>query len=381
MKKVVFVYDHLQTGGIAAFLLNIFKFTPTKEYSITLLVKSISEEVLKQIPKNVEIKIVKEIPKIKKIFLYLIHGGLFSMLKLKFRKKENILSGRALQKLQSINAKISEKMEDFYDVAIGTDIYWSDYYTILKINAAKKYLWVHPQYSVLKNNEKMDYSFFEYADGIYAVSEINANNLKTVFPTLAYKIDYMSNFISDSFIIEQAEKEKVEYDSTVLNIATVCRLDNSSKRIDRIIRSAYILQQKGYEFVWRIIGDGPDKNYIEGLIARYGVEKEVCLLGLKVNPHPYVKASDAFVLLSSYEGVPLSVTEAMILGVPVIVSNYDSANRHVGKDFGFVVDNNDETIIDEVVKHLVNIKGFRCSKRYHSDNENSILKYNKILES
>ena len=379
MKKIVFVYDHLQTGGIATFLLNIFEFTPIEQYEITLLVKSISEEVLSQIPKHVKIKYVREVPRVKKVLLYLFHGGLLSMLKLKFRKKEEVLSGKALQKLQSINAKFSEQFDDCYDVAIGADIYWSDYYIVLNVKANKKYLWIHPQYSVLKNSKDVDYKFFSVVDGVYAVSKINADNLKEVFPILSNKIDYIANFTSNSLIERKALEENVDYDNSVLNIVTVCRLDNSSKRIDRIIKIAHALKQKGENFVWRIIGDGSDKEYIKELIDKHGVEHEVLLLGLKVNPYPYVKHSDVFVLLSSYEGVPFVVTEAMILGIPVIVSNYDSARSQVKEEFGFVVDNNDETIIKQVVDCLRDIKEF-VPYKYRVDNSDSLEKYNKILE-
>lgn len=380
MKKIVFIYDHLQTGGIAPFLLNMFKFTPTDKCEITLLVKSISQEILTQIPKYIKIKYVKEISLVKKVLLYLFHGGLFSMFKLKFRKKEKVLSGKALQKLQLINAKFSEKFDDCYDVAIGSDIYWSDYYTVLHVKAVKKYLWVHPQYSVLGNQRNVDYRFFKAVDGIYAVSKTNAQNLINLFPSISNKISYMNNFISDDFIRMQSTREIIDYDLTVLNIITVCRLDNSSKRIDRIIKCAYVLKQKGENFVWRIIGDGPDKDYVNELIIKYGVEREVLLLGLKVNPYPYVKHSDAFVLLSSYEGVPFVVTEAMILGVPVIVSNYDSAVMQVKPEFGFIVHNNDETIVEQVVDHLINIGNFTLNCKYNVDNQDSLEKYNKILE-
>ena len=100
----------------------------------------------------------------------------------------------------------------------------------------------------------------------------------------------------------RASEGNCTFDKTVFNIVTVCRLDNSSKRIDRCVRCAEILRDMGVSFVWRIIGTGIDRSYIEGLIEKAGLGDRMLLLGESANPHPCVKASDAFVLLSQYEG-------------------------------------------------------------------------------
>ena len=379
MRKIVFVYDHLQTGGIATYLLNILNYISNKNFDVTILVKSISEDIMKSLPDNVSVKYVEDISTIKKAFLYFVCGGIPAILSILFRDKKQVFSGKALQKLQLINAKYAQKYDEQYDIAVGLDLYWPNYYTALRISAEKKYLWAHPQYSSLKTNPKIDEEVYKNSDRIIAVSKKNADILKEFLPSLKDKIDYIENIIDNESIIKKSFEEVAEtVNDSTLNIITVCRLDNSSKRIDRIVGCAKALKEKKVDFVWRILGDGPDKIYLENLIEESNVEDKLLLLGNRNNPYPYMVKSDVFVLLSQYEGVPIVVTEAMILGLPVIVSKYESAASQVSFDNGYIVQNDDTTIISETTEILEHFTKFRI--HYRKDNIKSYKKLDALLE-
>ena len=68
MKKIIFVYDHLRIGGIATYLVNILNSLDFEKLSVTLLVKSISDDVLSLIPDSVCVKHLQDSSKLKKIF-------------------------------------------------------------------------------------------------------------------------------------------------------------------------------------------------------------------------------------------------------------------------------------------------------------------------
>ncbi len=380
MSNIVFVYDHLGIGGIATYMLNMLKHIDLKNNSVTLLTKSIQKELIERIPTDVKIKYVADIPKIKKALLYVLRGGLPAIAELTLLKKRNSHCGKAIQKLHAISAKHSPVPQEQYDIAIGMDHYWPNYYTLSKINATKKYIWIHPQYNSLNLNIEADKKFLQHATKIFAVSQHNANILTQTFPSLADKIDYMENFI-DSEAIKQAALEPEEpFDRNKFNIITVCRLDNTSKRIDRIIKCADILKKDHVDFTWRIVGDGPDRQHIENLIKEQNLGDCVLLMGNRSNPYPLVRQSDAFVLLSQYEGVPLVVTEAMILGLPVIVSNYESASSQVQSKYGVIVSNDDKTVSQQAATAL---KGFVSDPpqipTYQKDNSESLIKLTKLL--
>ena len=59
------------------------------------------------------------------------------------------------------------------------------------------------------------------------------------------------------------------------------------------------------------------------------MEQDVIILGKKENPYPYIKACDLYVQPSRYEGKCVSVIEAQMLGKPVVITNYQTANNQL----------------------------------------------------
>ena len=74
------------------------------------------------------------------------------------------------------------------------------------------------------------------------------------------------------------------------------------------------------------------------------MEKNVIMLGKKSNPYPYICRCDLYVQPSRYEGKCVSVKEAQMLGKPVVITNYATANSQVenGVDGKIVPLNNKE---------------------------------------
>jgi len=70
-----------------------------------------------------------------------------------------------------------------------------------------------------------------------------------------------------------------------------------------------------------IIGSGSQDGLIRKTIDRLALKKNIVFLGYKKNIYPYLKLLDIMILPSKYEGLPISVLEAMSLKVPVIASN------------------------------------------------------------
>ncbi len=101
-------------------------------------------------------------------------------------------------------------------------------------------------------------------------------------------------------------------------LITVCRL-MPWKGVDALIR--LLPAVPGTRLV--VAGDGPMRAEYAALASACGVAERVLFLGDV--PHPAVRAylgqADAFVLNSTYEGLPHVVLEAMAAGVPVIATD------------------------------------------------------------
>lgn len=111
-----------------------------------------------------------------------------------------------------------------------------------------------------------------------------------------------------------------------LRLAYVGRLAEEQKRIGDVVRAlcAATAQLEGVEAT--IYGDGPDRDVVVNVIRRDGEGLPVHLAGLISSEQiqDRLLGADAIVLLSDYEGLPISLLEAMACGCVPIVSEMRS---------------------------------------------------------
>jgi len=114
-------------------------------------------------------------------------------------------------------------------------------------------------------------------------------------------------------------------------VITVARLV-TWKDIDRIIKVVSSIS----DVRLIIVGDGTERTSLENLVTDLGIAERVIFTEQvsKQSVLQYLKASDIFVLNSTYEGLPHIVLKAMAVGVPMIATDVGGT--------------------DEVVKHEVN---------------------------
>ena len=92
------------------------------------------------------------------------------------------------------------------------------------------------------------------------------------------------------------------------------------------------------------------------MISDWNMEGYVSLMGYKQNPYPYLLSSDLFVCSSRSEGYSTAVTEALILGIPVITTNCSGMEELLGKGkYGMIVDNEASALYDGI-KMLISNK-------------------------
>lgn len=139
-----------------------------------------------------------------------------------------------------------------------------------------------------------------------------------------------------------------------------------------------------------ILGDGILRSEIEKLISVYKLEDAVNLTGIVSNVEDYLTNADAFVLSSDFEGLPLSILEAMACGLPVVSSKcggtVDIINDGVN---GYLVDTNNfeqlsdamyrMTLLSEKERSHMNEKSSEILPRY--DIKHCVADYERLYEN
>jgi glycosyltransferase involved in cell wall biosynthesis len=116
--------------------------------------------------------------------------------------------------------------------------------------------------------------------------------------------------------------------SKPLRLVYVGRIIEEQKRVSRLVALAKTLAARGEKFEFKLVGNGPE---LQSCRDALGSLTNVQLLGDVPNHEikNILRASDVFVLLSDYEGLPLSLLEAMGEGVVPVVSDLESGMRQV----------------------------------------------------
>ena len=178
----------------------------------------------------------------------------------------------------------------------------------------------------LKSNilAKVNRLTYNGAELVIAQTEFMRRDLIRAYNIKPEKVKAIRNIVDTNFVREQANLSNAsELSHDNFNIVAAGAL-YSVKGFDILIeaiaplikdtnRHLYILGEERYEPGYR--------NYLNDLIQKFGVERNIHLIGHKSNPYPYFKAADLLVMSSRKEGYPNVVLEALSLETPVVVSD------------------------------------------------------------
>jgi glycosyltransferase involved in cell wall biosynthesis len=94
-----------------------------------------------------------------------------------------------------------------------------------------------------------------------------------------------------------------------------------AKGLDILLQAVSELRSNRLLDCVAIVGDGPLLPMLREKAKQLAIENRVCFLGARNDVNTLLQQSKLFVLPSRWEGLPLSVLEAMAFGIPVIASN------------------------------------------------------------
>ena len=342
MKKniLISIYD-MEIGGMERSLINMLEIFNYDDYNVDLFILHHKGEFLSLIPK--EVNILPEIGPYtvfrKSIRQSIKEGHLYSSLvRLVSKgvanikaKKEKLEEGPGYIQMQ-LATKYSlygmPKFKKIYDFAISYA--WPHDVLAQKVVAIKKIAWIHTDFSKLEIDNKLDLNIWKRFDYIASVSDETTKSFLTKYPSLKNKLILIENITSPEFIKSMSE-ESIEFKNKeeTFYILSVGRL-SYVKGFDMAVRALKQLHDNGFTNIkWYVIGYGGYEGELKKLINENNLTQSFFFLGKKTNPYPYIKACDLYVQPSRYEGKAVTVTEAKILGKPIMITNYPSSKSQI----------------------------------------------------
>lgn len=103
-----------------------------------------------------------------------------------------------------------------------------------------------------------------------------------------------------------------------------------------------------------LVGEGPLCSQVEQSVERTGLNDRVAMLGARIDIPELLVASDLFVLPSRWEGLPLTIIEAMMAGLPVVASHVGGVAELVEDGVtGFLVPSEAPAALAEALRKLL----------------------------
>ena len=173
------------------------------------------------------------------------------------------------------------------------------------------------------------------------------------------KSQILYNVIDPEKLKQRLEEDTTSYEYDVVFLGRFTNQKNP-QRIVEILECLQKQLQLQQEPLWQgqfraaMIGDGELYSSIQQMVQEKGLEQVIALPGYQSNPYKALASAKAFLMASRYEGTPMSVLEAMALGVPVVSTAADGIADVVKSGVTGYLEETDEKLAERLKELLMN---------------------------
>ncbi len=342
--KILFRHRSMEMGGVEKVMLSLLNNLNPDKFEMTVLLNLDQGELRNEIPAHV-----------RKVVLT--------------KGKEHFSKNPLIQKLQLLNRKHKleklakkpeiidhELLRDSYDIEIAMT--YNDFDPVLNSTnkKSKKIGWFHSEIqlpklqplvpNILKNFPKFDHMVY--------CSLRTKDLMHEHHPNLKYPAEsVIINAIPVEEIKKKAEENISDFPEAEFPVfVSVGRL-HTRKGYHKLIDAHAKLISEGFPHKILILGDGEEKENLRKQISEKKVEESFILAGNKMNPYPYLKKADFFIMPSESEAWPLVLAEALILQKPAIATDTgDVATMMEHKKTGYLISYDTEEMYIAMKKFL-----------------------------
>lgn len=372
--KVLFRHRSMEMGGVEKVLLSMLNNLDREKFDLSLALNLYQGELRDQIPSHVQFKTLakgkedfQKNPFLNKIALITRGIKLLVYRKFPWIADQWILHNDA-------DVEIATGYTMFSDVLNSSN------------KKSKKIGWFHSDITskgfkpilqqLLSQIQQFDYFIFgsQQAKDIFVETYPN------------YKLPPNSVVLNAIPIDEiKAKATAFEVDKNeVPTFVSVGRLHNR-KGYHLLIDAHKKLLDEGLEHKIIVIGDGEERQNLQNQIEKNGVGKSFLLLGTLLNPYPYVKSADFYMMPSRSEGWPLIIAETLILQKPIIATDVGGIPEMISHEKnGLLVKYDIQAIYEGMKRFLTDeqlLKEIKIGLKKSEEQFDSIKIYSKVEDT
>ena len=197
----------------------------------------------------------------------------------------------------------------------------------LGVRAKKRVMWIHNNVEIKLENEwkyRVLWHFFRGKFPLYDGFVPCSPALWEPFRRLSGRDDAEHRVIANYIDVSEIRRRQAE-DADLpqplgetVNFAALGKLCHQ-KGYDLMIPLFAACCRERPDLRLFIMGDGPDRAVLEQL-AEQEAPGKIIFLGARRNPYAVLDRMDAFLSTSRYEGQPLNIEEAKVIGLPIYCS-------------------------------------------------------------
>ena len=388
MKKIIIVSDSLRIGGIQQALKNFLNIIDYDKFQVDLFLFHSDKKEMSKLKSSVNLIKSSRVLEVasstgeeakRKGSLYYLLRKIIAMLCHVFGS--NTIFNYLF--MFDINKKKYDYAISFSNNINNNSVYFGQNKFVLeKINAKKKYTWLHVDYDEMKLNNIVNKKEYDRFDKIICVSEAVKNSFTKNHPEFKDKCRVVYNSIDSDYINKFSNEYSVDFKSC-FNIVSVGRLDENKSPLSYVNIAKKIRNCK-IDFHWWIIGDGPQYRMIKSQLIKHKLDDYVTLLGELSNPYPYVVNADLFVSASLSESFGIAIVESLCLNTPVISRYFPAIEEYlINGHNGIIVYGDDIDLANKVIDLIQNKEMYSHIKnntKYIINKNNIINKFESILE-
>ncbi len=319
--KILFRHRSMEMGGVEKVMLSLLNNLDKEKFDMTVLLSLNQGELRNEFPHHV-----------RKI--YLVDG------------KEDLSTNPVLQKIQLLQRKWKlekfrknpekidrEILKNEFDVEIAMT--YNDFDPVLNSSNknSKKIGWFHSEIDLPKLQPLVPQILeqFPQFDHMVYCSEKIMQIMHRSYPNLKYPPESVIINAVPVDEIRKKSEEKIPDFKDRPAFVSVGRL-HSRKGFHKLMDAHHRLLKEGFGHSVVIIGHGEELPNLLIQQKKLGVEETFILAGNKMNPYPYIKNADFFIMPSESEAWPLVISEALILQKPIIATRVGDVELMIEDD-------------------------------------------------